>query len=587
MRRSRSSPAATSGPCRPPAAKRRLLVSHPANESRPLYSPDGRQARVRLEPHRRRRHLRPHLRDRRPDAPDLRRWGRAARRLVARRRWIYFSSTSRDIAGMNDVFRVSADGGTPMEVTADRYTNEYFSSAAPDGSTAGHHRARDAPRASGGATATVISTKRRSGSCATATTRRSTRRSPPAAPRRCGRCGRPTASRSTTSPIAAARRTSGSQADRRDRTAPRPADDVQERARALAVDLRRRRGDRLRARLRHLDARHRQRTRPRASPITRRGAPAGHRRRASDAHRRLLRAGALAGRQEGGVRRARRGVRRVGQGRRRRGARQPHARERVAASPGRPTAARWSTRRIAKAARHLFLYDFATASETRLTSGADGDHSPRFSPDGKSLAFVRGDSELRVLDLASKQERLLARGVFDRPPFAATPPFAWSPDNRWLAYLSTRHRRASPTCTSSPPTARRSRPISFLANAFANTISWSPDGKAVLFDTGQRTEAAAARAHRPDAAHAAVPRGSVPRSVQREEPVRPAPPPNPPKDAPRRRRARAGRCARGREAAGKNVRDRVRRHPPAPVAAADRRRRRRRSASARTARRCC
>ena len=58
-------------------------------------------------------------------------------------RWIYFSSTSHDIAGMNDVFRVSADGGTPMEVAADRYTNEYFSSAAPDGAATGDYRARD------------------------------------------------------------------------------------------------------------------------------------------------------------------------------------------------------------------------------------------------------------------------------------------------------------------------------------------------------------------------------------------------------------------------------------------------------------
>ena len=32
------------------------------------------------------------------------------------------------------VFRVSADGGTPMAVAGDRYTNEYFSSEAPNGS---------------------------------------------------------------------------------------------------------------------------------------------------------------------------------------------------------------------------------------------------------------------------------------------------------------------------------------------------------------------------------------------------------------------------------------------------------------------
>src|SRR2546425_4885037 len=35
---------------------------------------------------------------------------------------------------MNDIFRVSVEGGTPMQVSADRYTTEYFSAPSPDGS---------------------------------------------------------------------------------------------------------------------------------------------------------------------------------------------------------------------------------------------------------------------------------------------------------------------------------------------------------------------------------------------------------------------------------------------------------------------
>ena len=85
---------------------------------------------------------------------------------------------------------------------------------------------------------------------------------------------------------------------------------------------------------------------------------------------------------------------------------------------------------------HLYRYDFASATESRLTTGSIADHSPRFSPDGKLLTFVRGDRELRVLDLGSKQDRVLATGAFDRPPFAVTPASVWSPDNRWVAYLT-------------------------------------------------------------------------------------------------------------------------------------------------------
>ena len=97
-----------------------LLVSHAANEARPLFSPDGTQLafissrtgngdiylltlatgelkRLTFD-----------------DASDqLDAWSRDGR-------WIYFSSGSRDIGGLNDLFRVSVNGGTPMQVSADR-----------------------------------------------------------------------------------------------------------------------------------------------------------------------------------------------------------------------------------------------------------------------------------------------------------------------------------------------------------------------------------------------------------------------------------------------------------------------------------
>src|SRR6185312_4665162 len=50
-------------------------------------------------------------------------------------KYVYFSSNSHEISGMLDVYRVAADGGTPMPVAADRYTTEYFASPSPDGNT--------------------------------------------------------------------------------------------------------------------------------------------------------------------------------------------------------------------------------------------------------------------------------------------------------------------------------------------------------------------------------------------------------------------------------------------------------------------
>ena len=111
----------------------RLLISHPANEGRPLYSPDGKRLAF--------------ISNRAGSndifvltfvSGELKRitFDDASEQLDAWSRdgkWLYFSSTSRDISGMNDVYRVSVEGGTPMQISSDRYTSEFFSAPAPDG----------------------------------------------------------------------------------------------------------------------------------------------------------------------------------------------------------------------------------------------------------------------------------------------------------------------------------------------------------------------------------------------------------------------------------------------------------------------
>ena len=47
---------------------------------------------------------------------------------------------------------------------------------------------------------------------------------------------------------------------------------------------------------------------------------------------------------------------------------------------------------------HLFTYDFATGKEAQLTSGPGRDDVPRYSPDGKWVAFERNSKELRMID---------------------------------------------------------------------------------------------------------------------------------------------------------------------------------------------
>jgi tricorn protease len=143
----------------------------------------------------------------------------------------------------------------------------------------------------------------------------------------------------------------------------------------------------------------------------------------------------------------------------------------------------------------LFMYDFASGKETQLTprladarSGQadDGDHAARFSPDGKSIAFVRGGTELRVIEIDGKKERALAKGII-ADPIQVGRPIAWSPDGKWIAFFSAGTRGFTNVAVV-PAAGGEAKPVSFLANSNANGVSWSPDGTFLLFDTGQRTE---------------------------------------------------------------------------------------------------
>ncbi len=138
-------------------------------------------------------------------------------------------------------------------------------------------------------------------------------------------------------------------------------------------------------------------------------------------------------------------------------------------------------------ANHLYLYDFTANSEKQLTRGETNEYTPTISPDGKTLTFIRDGRELRAIDLEGGNDRLLAKAYLERPPITADRPVVWSPDGQWIAYLSAGDR-AFTNVNVVPASGGESRSASFLANAFSSSVAWSPDGKYILFNTAQRTE---------------------------------------------------------------------------------------------------
>ena len=249
-------------------------------------------------------------------------------------------------------------------------------------------------------------------------------------------------------------------------------DAVHRRPRAVADDLLRRPHDRLRARLRDLEARHRERPGRARSPITRRGAPSAPAIEHLTLNNRLPGSRAVARRPEGRVRRARRDLRGVG-ARRRRRRRASRARSRAKSQID------WApdSRRIVYVSerdgvQHLFLYDFTTQHGNAADERRDGRRLRRsFRRTARSLAFVRDGKELRVIDLASKQERSLATGYLDaRRPRS----LAWSPDSRWVAYLGLSAQVVPERLSSCRPPAARAAPVSAMPNANANNAVVEP-----------------------------------------------------------------------------------------------------------------
>ncbi|MGH8160651.1 MAG: DPP IV N-terminal domain-containing protein, partial [Gammaproteobacteria bacterium] len=137
---------------------------------------------------------------------------------------------------------------------------------------------------------------------------------------------------------------------------------------------------------------------------------------------------------------------------------------------------------------HVFLYDFATGKERRLTDGKDNDQQPDFSPDGKSIAFIRGAKELEVVNVANGRVRELTSGELAlHHPLGSRHSFAWSPDGRWIAFMAwgkRMYRNAEVVAVA----GGKPRPVSFLGNTFSGSLRWAPDGKSLFFSTGMRTK---------------------------------------------------------------------------------------------------
>jgi len=457
-----------------------LLVSHPATEARPMYSPDGRRLAftssrtgngdvyvVNLE------------------TGDLSRmtFDDAGEQLDAWSRdgnWLYFSSSSKDIAGMSDIFRVSANGGTPMPMSSDRYVSEFHSAPSPDGasvvfSARGFGNGQWWRKGRSHIDESEIWLKRDG---ANPTYEQITQRGAKQLWTMWSADGsrlyfvsdRSGAQNIWTQPLKGQAKQLTNFTDGRVLWANISYDGKQ-----IVFERN--------FKIWQMN------TDGKASevPIVLRGtaaSPLSDRINLSTQIREFSLSPdgkkiVVVARGEIFAASAKDGGEAV----------------RLTKTAAPESFAAWSTdsRKIAYVSERdgkmlVYQYDFATETETPVTKIGD-DVSPVFSPDGKYLAFIRNSRQMFVYDLNTKQEREVGKLVLDKSPFVGKRNFVWSPDSRWLGFLTGAPENRSYTNVSVVPVGGGTvRPVSFIANSNAGSISWSPDGTFILFSSSQRTE---------------------------------------------------------------------------------------------------
>ncbi len=459
----------------------RLLITDPATEDRPVYSPDGKQLAFTST-----RNGAPNIYILTLASGAVRRltWSDAAEQLDAWSRdgkWIYFSSGANDIARQTDVYRVAASGGTPLEVSRERFLAEFNAAPSPDGQTIalmakgnsgvqwwrnGHAHIDEAelwlkPVAAGAPYRRLLGPEAK-------------HLWPMWAPD--GKALFYMSDQSGAENLWRLSSAGGSPSQITHFTEGRvlfPSIALDGSSIVFERDFG----------VWKLDLKSGQATRV---PITLRGAPAsaGDRRLSETnfqqmalspdgkkvavvAHGEVFAASS----KDGGPA------------------------QRVTDAGGIQSELAWSpdSRRIAYIALrglhgHVMAYDFASRHERALTTGESNDGALSWSPDGKMIAYVRDRRELRVITLNDAGEPRNDDVVFTGQiaGFQNAPP-AWSPDSHWLAFGVT-DTKSFRNVWVVPATGGEARPVSFLANGDTSTIIWSKDGKYLVFDTAQRSE---------------------------------------------------------------------------------------------------
>ncbi len=144
---------------------------------------------------------------------------------------------------------------------------------------------------------------------------------------------------------------------------------------------------------------------------------------------------------------------------------------------------------------HFWIVDVKSGEARQITKGDDwNDSDPQWSPDGKRIAFVSNrtgkeydedrNTDVWVLnaDGSGSLTKISDHDESDNQP-------RWSPDGKWIAFTGEIHERDHPKIFLAPSTGgAASTQAANGLDLIPGQLEWSDDGKSLYFETGVKGE---------------------------------------------------------------------------------------------------